>query len=67
MSDNSTMETITRRPEYIERFEKALLSGIFGQEATMDMYDPSVSPLSGDALIAKVNDILTFIIQPQFN
>lgn len=33
MSDTYTSETIQRRPEYIERLEKALLSGIFGDEA----------------------------------
>ena len=27
-----TTENITRRPEYIERLEKALLGGIFGTE-----------------------------------
>jgi len=33
MSDNViTQESIKRRPEYIERLEKALLSGIFGTE-----------------------------------
>ncbi len=30
--DIYTTETIQRRPEYIERLEKALLSGIFGTE-----------------------------------
>jgi len=29
-----------RRPEYIERLEKALLGGIFGTEAQKDIYDP---------------------------
>ena len=32
MADPITTETIQRRPEYIERLEKALLSGIFGDE-----------------------------------
>jgi hypothetical protein len=33
MADETyTSETIQRRPEYIERLEKALLSGIFGNE-----------------------------------
>ena len=32
MADTYTSETIQRRPEYIERLEKALLSGIFGDE-----------------------------------
>lgn len=32
MADTYTQETIQRRPEYIERLEKALLSGIFGTE-----------------------------------
>ena len=34
MSDDNviTQESVTRRPEYIERLEKALLSGIFGTE-----------------------------------
>ena len=32
--DTYTTETIQRRPEYIERLEKALLSGIFGTETT---------------------------------
>lgn len=32
MSDPITTETIQRRPEYIERLEKALLEGIFGVE-----------------------------------
>jgi hypothetical protein len=32
MADPITTETIQRRPEYIERLEKALLSGIFGYE-----------------------------------
>jgi len=30
--DIYTTETIQRRPEYIERLEKALLGGIFGTE-----------------------------------
>ena len=34
MSDTYTTETIQRRPEYIERLEKALLEGIFGVEDT---------------------------------
>ena len=32
MSDTVTTETVQRRPEYIERLEKALLEGIFGIE-----------------------------------
>ncbi len=34
MAEPITSETIQRRPEYIERLEKALLSGIFGDEDT---------------------------------
>ena len=32
MSDTYTQEMVQRRPEYIERLEKALLTGIFGTE-----------------------------------
>ena len=35
--DTYTTETIQRRPEYIERLEKALLSGIFGTETDGDL------------------------------
>jgi hypothetical protein len=35
--DVYTTETIQRRPEYIERLEKALLSGIFGTETDGDL------------------------------
>ena len=35
----SRAETVQRRPEYIERLEKALLSGIFGTEAQEDILD----------------------------
>ena len=38
MADETyTTETIQRRPEYIERLEKALLSGIFGTETDGDL------------------------------
>jgi hypothetical protein len=37
-SGTSTSEYITRRPEYIERLEKALLSGIFGEEDTSGVF-----------------------------
>ena len=37
MADTYTTETIQRRPEYIERLEKALLSGIFGSETDGDL------------------------------
>lgn len=50
-------ENITRRPEYIERLEKALLSGIFGQEATEDIYGQGAQ-LSGDALQSQAEDVL---------
>ena len=33
----SRAETVQRRPEYIERLEKALLSGIFGTETDGDL------------------------------
>jgi len=35
--DTYTTETIQRRPEYIERLEKSLLSGIFGTETDGDL------------------------------
>jgi len=38
MSDTYTTETIQRRPEYIERLEKALLGGIFGEEDTSGVF-----------------------------
>lgn len=37
MAESYTSETIQRRPEYIERLEKALLSGIFGEEKNGDL------------------------------
>jgi len=39
MSDDNviTQENVNRRPEYIERLEKALLSGIFGTETDGDL------------------------------
>lgn len=37
MANPYTTETIQRRPEYIERLEKSLLSGIFGTETKGDL------------------------------
>ncbi len=39
MADPITTETIQRRPEYIERLEQALLSGIFGTEKDGGLFD----------------------------
>lgn len=41
MSDTYTTETVQRRPEYIERLEKSLLSKIFGQEVGYE--DPELT------------------------